>query len=262
MPAPLRKHHSNGDLYQRDPAVEAQIALLTDLSAADLDRACAAPKLSADYVRSECILYLIRQASREGRNAEREHLHKILFQRLLRQCPRMEAADGNTASALRLRVQETMIDRFTELLMSDRRGYEERLDFYEVRFGAAVAALRADAERKAHREERKAKPLMDEVTGDIRATVEAAAGADDPFAVATKYATDYRSRLDASIDRLPTDQREIIDMLFREQLPIESKDSAVVSIVSRTGLSEKTVRNRRDRALVALRQILTEEDAS
>lgn len=262
MPTPLRKRRLNGSLYERDSSVEIQITWLISLSAAELGRASAAPKSSADYIRSEAILYFIRNAAFENQDALREQLHKVLFQRLLRQCPRVEAADGKTVSALKLRVRQGMIDRFTDLLMSDGRAYEERLDFYEVRFGSAVAKLRVDAERLAVREERKSKPLLDEATGEVRAMVEAAAGADDPFAVATKYTTDYRSRLDAAINRLPTEQKEIIDMLFCEKLPIESKDPAVVSIVARTGLSEKTVRNRRDRALEALRHILTEEDAS
>lgn len=262
MPTPLRKRRLNGNLYERDSSVETQISLLTALSAPELGCTCAAPDSSPDYIRSEAILYLIRHAAFEDQDARLKQLHKILFQRLLRLCPRVEAADGKTASAFNTRVRQAMIDRFTNLLIADGRAYEERLDFYEVRFGLAVAKLRADAKRIARREERKAEPLMDDVTGDVRAVVEAAAGADDPFAVATKYATDYRSRLDAAINRLPTEQKEIIDMLFCEKLPIESKDPAVGSIVARTGLSEKTVRNRRDRALEALRQILTGEDAS
>lgn len=262
MLTPLRKRRLNGQLYERDPVVEAQIIALAGLPVADINRACTTPQSSPDHIRSECILHLIRHPVGEDHDALRKQLHRILFQRLFRRCPRVEAAGGRTASAQKLHARQIMIDRFTDLLMSDVQAYEERLDFYEVRFGSAVATLRADAERVAQREERRAKPLFNEATGDVRAVVEKAAGADDPFAVTKKYATDYRSRLDGAIDRLPREQSEIIDMLFRKQLPIQSQDPGVESIVSRTGLVEKTVRNRRDRALKALRQMLTEEDAS
>lgn len=259
---PLRKRRLDGRPYERDPEVESRIGSLTKLGDPDLIRACNLPSSNPNYVRSECVLYLLRHAYGARALALSEQLHKILVRRLLKQMPRAEAADGKTALVHSLRVRDYVLDRFTDLLASDGQAYEERLDFYEVRFASAIARLRDSAERAVTREERKAKPLFHEETGDVLANVEEAAGASDPFTIATKYATDYRSELDAAINRLPPEQREIVEMLVHRGMPIESKDPNVESIVRATGLAEKTVRNRRDRALESLRRLLTQEDAS
>jgi DNA-directed RNA polymerase specialized sigma24 family protein len=259
---PLRKWGLDGKLYERDPVVETRIAALSKLTDPDLIRACSLPQTDTNFVRPECVLYLLRRAYGRKAVALSEQLHKNLVMRLLKRMPRPESADGTTASAHNIRVRDYVLDRFMNLLASDAQAYEERLDFYEVRFGAAVARLRDSAERDVTRKERRAKPLLDEETGDVLAVVEEAAGTSDPFKIATKYATDYRSELDAAIDRLLPEQREILEMLFHKRMLIESKDPSVPSIVQITGLAEKTVRNRRDRALAELHRLLTQEDAS
>ena len=48
--------------------------------------------------------------------------------------------------------------------------------------------------------------------------------------------------------------------MLLQELPIDSKDKEVKTIVKVLGCSEKTVRNRRDRAFVKLRDALKEEE--
>jgi hypothetical protein len=257
----LRKRRKNGDLYERDEAVEAQIKTLVGLAEGDLIRACTTGKSSPDYVRSECVLHLLRRARGAGLLAIYEQLYKILIYRVLRQLPRPEAADGRTAATMEMRVRQYALDQFRDFLTIDARGYAERLDFFEVRFEAAVARLRADGRRVAWREGRRIKPLLDEETGEVLSAVEKAAGAYDPFETLAKNTLDYRIHLDEAIDALPPEQSEIVEML-RRQMPIDSKDPGVETIVKVTGLAEKTVRNRRDKAFAAIRRFLTQENAS
>ncbi|MCP1557028.1 MULTISPECIES: hypothetical protein [Methylorubrum] len=140
--------------------MESRIGSLTKLGDPDLIRTCNLPSSNPAYVRSECVLYLLRRAYGARALTLSEQLHKILVRRLLKQMPRAEAVDGKTALAHSLRVRNCVLDRFTDLLASDGQAYEERLDFYEVRFASAIARLRDSAERVVTREERKAKPLF------------------------------------------------------------------------------------------------------
>jgi DNA-directed RNA polymerase specialized sigma24 family protein len=71
----------------------------------------------------------------------------------------------------------------------------------------------------------------------------------------------YRLRLDAAIDSLPADQRRVIEMLL-QGFQIESDDAEVTTIVKVLGCVEKTVRNRRDKALTTLQAALAEETGS
>jgi DNA-directed RNA polymerase specialized sigma24 family protein len=70
--------------------------------------------------------------------------------------------------------------------------------------------------------------------------------------------SDYRSYLLTAIDSLPDDQRRVVTMLLQD-IPIDSKDETTITIVKTLGCSEKTVRNRRDRAYDALRKALDKE---
>jgi DNA-directed RNA polymerase specialized sigma24 family protein len=152
------------------------------------------------------------------------------------------------------------MDRFQEILIQDRSGYDDRMDYFEVNFDAAVASLKSTARRKAWKEENASRPLsLDEETNDLSPEIEAAAAAQNPLANTKIDDPDYRSRLDAAIDGLPPNQRRIIELL-RQGIPIETKEPDVPSIVDLVGAVEKTVRNRRDRAFEAIRKALKEEE--
>ena len=63
---------------------------------------------------------------------------------------------------------------------------------------------------------------------------------------------DYRLLLDDAIDSLPEFQRRIVEM-WRQEIPIESKDPSVVTISKVLGKTEKTIRTHRDKAFASLR---------
>jgi DNA-directed RNA polymerase specialized sigma24 family protein len=70
----------------------------------------------------------------------------------------------------------------------------------------------------------------------------------------------YRSKLLVAISSLPPDERQVVELLLWEY-PIDSQDTEVKTIVRIIGCTEKTVRNRRDRAFAKLREALKEEEA-
>lgn len=129
-----------------------------------------------------------------------------------------------------------------------------------MRFDGALASLRRDAQEKAWRDENRSQPLeYDEESGELSPEVEAAAGTHDPFAVSDFDDPSYRSRLDAAIEALPTEQSRIIHML-RQGFPIDSKEPDVMTIAKALGRSEKTVRTYRDKAFAALRAAMADGD--
>lgn len=259
--APLRKRRLSGELYGRDPKIEALIAELTALPRDELiARAEIAKRSDPAYIPSECLVYFIRASRRDNNEAWFERLYRILIGRVLRSLPKAESSDGRTESLTRGVVRDKVFSRFVELLSADRADYVDKLDYFEVRFDGALASLRRDAQEKAWRDENRSQPLeYDEESGELSPEVEAAAGAHDPFAASDFDDPAYRSRLDAAIEALPTEQSRIIHML-RQGFPIDSKEPDVMTIAKALGRSEKTVRTYRDKAFAALRAAMTDGD--
>lgn len=255
--APLRKRRLTGELYVRDPRIEAAIAELCALPRGELlARAAVTNRSDARYVPSECLVYFIR-ASRDGLgDGWFEHLYRILVARVLRRLPRPETQGGTAVSLTRERVRDYVLGRFVELLVADRTSYLEKLDFFEVRFDGAVANLRRDAQEQAWREENRSEPLeYDQESGEVSPEVEAAAHRQNQGLLSELDDPVYRSQLDAAIDALPNDQRRIIHMLS-QGVPIDSKEPDVLTIAKALGRSEKTIRNYRDKAFAALRSAI------
>lgn len=261
MVTPLRKRRLTGELYERDPNVEAMIAELAVLPREGLiARAAVMKRSDPDYVASECLVYFIRACRHDNNEAWFERIYRILTERVLRSLPRAESSDGKTESLTRGIVRDKVFSRFVELLSADRAGYIDKLDYFEVRFDGALANLRRDAQDKAWRDENRSQLLEhDEDSGELSPEVEAAAGVHDPCASSDFDDPVYRSRLDAAIEALPTEQSRIIHML-RQGFPIDSKEPNVMTIAKALGRSEKTVRTYRDKAFAALRAAVADGD--
>jgi hypothetical protein len=252
---PLRKRtdEGKGKLYSRLPQVDAEIAALAALSRDELVERCAVrSRRDPNYVRSETILYFLRSTRGDNSSALFDRLFRILSARVLAALPRADRPDGQTTSATNSEIRDAAYGRFVELLASDHQAYDEKLDFFEVRFDAGIAKLRVVAQRKAWREEKRETPIeFDPETNEPSREVEEAyvefkrkldINFDDP---------DFRLRLDAAIDTLPKEQIGVIRMLLLD-FQIDSKDPAVMTIAKALGCDEKTVRNRRDRAVEKL----------
>lgn len=249
----LRKRRLSGELYERDPKIEALIAELAVLPRDELiARAGIMKRSDPTYVPSECLVYFIRASRRDNNEAWFERLYRILIERVLRSLPRSESSDGKTESLTRGVVRDKVFSRFVELLSADRATYIDKLDYFEVRFDGAVASLRRDAQEQAWRDENRSQALEYDDSGELSPEVEAAAGAHDPFAALDLDDAAYRLRLDAAIEALPTEQSRIIQMM-RQGFPIDSKEPDVMTISKVLGRSEKTVRTYRDKAFAALR---------
>jgi hypothetical protein len=250
---PLRKIHE-GRLYTRPKPIEDKLHVYADVPREELAKRCRIrDRRHPDYIPSECLLHLVRATRNDNSDAWFEQVFTELIARFLLAFPK-EPRDG-AETVGNEGIREGARDWFLERLALDRDGYCDQLDFFEIRFDQAVKKLRYSMLRRAVRSEQRRGPLEHEETGEILNAVELAKGLDTVLDPENFSNPVYRSRLDAAIASLPREQREIMEML-RLDFPIDSKEPDEMTIVKALGCAEKTVRNRRDRAILRLRELL------
>lgn len=112
--AQLRKRRLSGELYGRDPKIEALIAELAVLPRDELiARAEITKRSDPDYVHSECLVYFVRASRHDNNEVWFERLYRILTERVLRSLPKAESSDGKTESLTRAVVRDKVLGRFT-----------------------------------------------------------------------------------------------------------------------------------------------------
>jgi hypothetical protein len=248
----LRKLKPDGSSYFRRDKVEAEIQALAGIAAAELElRVCLRAISEPGFVSSEALLYFVRNSAI---SAHRDKLAEMLISRVARKVPPVTNSGGDTVSLTKMNIREEVVDHFVDLLLSDREEYDERLDYYEVNFNAAIAADRHDANVRHWSHESRNEEL-DAEDGELSAKVEIEIGDYNPFDPDELDKKSYRLLLDDAIDSLPELQRRIL-VMWRQEIPIESSDPSVDSISKVLGKSEKTIRTHRDKALASLKRRL------
>ncbi|HXC53124.1 MAG TPA: hypothetical protein VN634_19710 [Candidatus Limnocylindrales bacterium] len=269
MVAPLRRARLDGTPYSRRPNVEAALVDLVVLPESDVaDRCKIVDTAHAEYLPSECLLHLVRASRADDSDVHFTALFRTLRRRILALLPRLVVGrlpDGRLLeSHTKTVIADAVMDRFQELLLLDRDGYEDRLDYFEINFDDAVAKLRLTARKKAWKEENRSKPMTEDEAGELEAEIEEAAAdaaaAQNPPMDSRIDDPGYRFRINVAIDALPEDQRRVVELL-RRGFPIDSKEPGVQTIVGILKCAEKTVRNRRDKAFEVVRKVLEEEES-
>ena len=203
-------------------------------------------------------MHLVRASRNDNSDVWFEKLYKILLDRILRALPSAESTDGETSSLTRERIRDKVYERIVEMLARDRQAYEDRLDFFEVRFDMALKRLRLDAQKQAWREANRSRPITyDEDTSELDPEIEKAAGSVNPLDGLEYRNEAFRLRLDAAIEALPPEQSRTVQMLMLDY-QIHSEDPAVTTICSVLQKTPKTIWNYRDRAMKALQKALIE----
>jgi hypothetical protein len=251
MAEPLRKL-IGGVPYTRPEEVELEINQLLELTGNErLRRMSILYPKDAEYVRSECLLYFIRQTRSQNSELHFETLFKLLLRRVKRALP--GAGRRNTAStidAAEERAAENVEARFLEFLSIDAKGYDDRLDFFEAKFAAAFLALRRTALSKMYKEKSREAPAPED--GEVPTEFSKSGNSFTPFSL-EKYSDPlYRIRLGAAIKALPDVQRKVL-VLDMHDVPYTSKDPTVATVGSLVGCGEQTARHHRDRAYAALK---------
>jgi hypothetical protein len=245
---PLRKRKATGELYTRRPPIIDFVAKSRAWSFEELmGRAAVRKRSHSDYVPSEVLVHYLRQTKADNSDGRFVALYGILRERIEAACTRSnrQVADMTYEDARIAEIRDSTIEYVTELMFTDRHGYDEGLDIFEVVFDKAVRSAHITKLRKVNRRESANEEIMDTVTGEVRAVVEAALDR-------------YRSvgiHLRRAIDALPTEERKVIDLMLAG-IPIEAASDGEPSMTGLLGCVEKTVRNRRDRAFAKIRTAL------
>ena len=255
---PLRKRKTSGELYTRRSPTKQYIEKSLAWSLEDLlDRASIRDRRHSDYVPSEVLVYHLRQTKSDNSDGRFIQLYDILRDRVEAACPRANRHVGEKVheDARLSEIRDATVNHVTELMFTDRQVYDEQLDIYEVVFDKAVRAAHITKLRKVNRRENANEDMEDEVTGDVRAVVEAALERYKKVSLTAEEDLDYRIHLRDAINALPTNEREVIDLMLAD-IPIETNKDGEPSMTELLGCVEKTVRNRRDRAFAKIRQAL------
>jgi hypothetical protein len=147
MARPLLKANEKGVLT-RPPGIEVtiDIALTQDWAALSRRVRVLDPR-SSDFLSSECLVHLIRDAVR----SDDDRIARVLMPQLLK---RAEANLELTVPDSRMRdaetVRQNILSGLMTMFMEDgTEGHEDELDFYECKFLRALRFLRIDHVRKA-----------------------------------------------------------------------------------------------------------------
>jgi len=258
---PLKKRKSSGELYTRRTPVIEFIRMSFGWSFEELiNRATIRDRRHSQYVPSEVLVYHLRQTKSDNSDGRFVQIYDILRDRIEAACPRPNRSVGNAVheDARIAEIRDATVDHVIGLMFKDRQGYDEQLDIYEVVFDKAVRSARITKLRKVNKRENAAEELEDTVTGEVRADVEAALERYKKVGLTDDEDLDYRIHLRRAIDALSKDEREVIDLMLAD-IPIETTKDGEPSMTELLGCVEKTVRNRRNRALKNIRQALKVE---
>ncbi|BCP55836.1 hypothetical protein K32_44530 [Kaistia sp. 32K] len=256
MAEPLRKE-TGGVGYARPPEVERQIDELSAITGEErIRRFSILDNKDPDFVRSECLLYFLRRF-RGSSPLIYEKIWKILVLRLKQVLPGGWRRENGPLVAAEERAASTTLGKFMEMLAQDYNGYDERLDFFEVRFAAAVAALRRTALSKEYKEGGREIALPDDT--DAIDKIQTSEPGFNPFNSGKYSDPIYRIRLRTAIDALPDDQRQVL-ILDWVGMPFTTNAPTVATIGSIVGCGEQAARQKRDRAYKAVRIALEGDD--
>jgi hypothetical protein len=257
MAEPLTKRTKSGALYTRPAAIEAAIDKALALDRMTLERcATVQDKNSPDYIAPECLVHLVRKRHREANAPGRDQLLYLLLQRCVSGLARALPDDRAPNAAY---IRDEALGRLGELFAEDGTGDNpDELDYFEVRFNSAFAALRTDLVRAEIRTARRFAPLPegDDEDGLLLSDDEAIARL--PGAALRNPANQEDSvflrQVAKAINKLPPDQREAVILVRIMGYEVESNDPTKVTAATRSGVSGSIIRKRLRRAAAALKR--------
>jgi hypothetical protein len=257
MARPLEKTTS-GKLYTRPPEIEVatDAALVQDL-ATHRRRALIRDRHDPEYLPSECLVHLIRDAKRNGKDRARDTLLPLLLARC--EANLDAKVEGQIAGAVQLR--EDILGDFAELFAIDGSAEDaHELDFFEVRFNRAFFTFRATRVRSelAHLNSQTPLPepseeitlieqeLDDEVLARLSDLQGVAGNPEDRV---------FRKQVFDAIKALPADQRKAVVLVHLLGFKQGSQNPDETTAATLCGVDERTIRNRLKRAFATLSKL-------
>lgn len=260
MAQPLKKRDKSGNLYTRQVAIEAAIDSLLALDRTTLEScATVVDRKSPEFVPPECLVHFIRKRHREANAPERDQLLNILLRRCDANLARTVSDDRVPNAA---QVRDEVLGRFGELFAEDGIGDNPgELDFFEVRFNSAFAALRTDVIREEIRSARRFMqfPATDEEGQSISedeaisrlpgSVLRNPAGQEDRL---------FLRQLITAINGLPSDVRRAVILCKVMGYDVELDDPKKITAAKLCDVSGRTIRKRLSKAEPTLKRFKEE----
>ena len=260
MAEPLRMKYPNGVLYRRRDEIETLLDHLEQLPRDEfIERMQITRPAHPDFIPPECVLHFVRKSKLDNSDRQFQIMYRALIARVEKAAMVPGAhhyVGGKAAITSRgAAVAEAVVFKFEMKLTTDRNGYLDGLDYYEVNFASALKSLRSTAREKVDREADRVQPLSYNEDESISPSVEKAAGSFNPFDQEKIDDPAYRSAVGAAIKRLPAEERNVI-LLTLKGYQDASMDTDTITISRLLGCNDQTVRNRRKRAIAKLQKDL------
>jgi hypothetical protein len=255
MTRPLTKKDKDGNLYKRPLKIEQAIdAAMKQETAALQVRAQVADEKSPDYLPTECLVHIIREAKRGGD----ERRMNALLPWLLARCEAIlfkRIHDKSRPNAPEIR--EEILGEFSVLFAEDGSGRNpDELDFYECRFNRAFRLFRIDFLRSesARTEPLESFPGQDEIGLSVDDEEHVSVLPEVLRSGPTQLQSASYSELMNAVNVLPSDERKAIILCCVLGLKEESSDPGETTASRLCGVTPRTIRNRLNKAAQKLSQ--------
>ena len=259
MARSLTKCRKDGVRYVRPQAVETEIEVTLEEDRTTLRRRLSVTdRASPEYLCSECLVHIIRDALRK----EDEDLLNAAVPIVLARCEAILKTRIANSLPGADELREEVLSEFSELLASDGTGEcPDELDIYECRFNMAFRALRIDVvNRELRRLDRTAElPDYGDEHKPNAYEEDAFARLSETFRTpATQQSSVFRRELWEEISALPSDERKALILCHALGYKVESADPDEVTAATRCNCTGRTIRNRLSRAVAKLSQLREE----
>lgn len=228
MTKPLTKTSRDRKVYSRPKSIEENIESAIGLGIEAIKaRLKQVNPPSEDYLKSESLIYLFREA----RNRRDDAMMNLLAAALLGRCDHiLKAKLPNSIDHFR----EDVLAEFSVILANDAN---EELDFYEVRFNLAFRRHRLSCIKKEiNQRERFETTAFGTTTNEDQEVVHS----NEPQRRPTESEDLSRSEL---LDQLPPEIQKAV--VLREMgYPIESNNPSEKTVATLCGVTERTIHNR------------------
>jgi RNA polymerase sigma factor (sigma-70 family) len=264
MARPLDKIVKGAPL-KRNPVIEATIdaALRQDLGTL-VARAAVSDPNSPDYLPSECLVHLIRNALRQSNGPPTHNtVAHSLLPFLLKRCEANLATKVSNTIPNAKELREEITSNFAVMFANDLTPEGcPQLDFYEVKFNRVFRLRRIDAVRAAlkHINRIAAGPKKDELDEPDTSLEDIAenVAAPDTDPVEGIFRQQMRPRLLAALKALPENERKAFILRYHFDYDIESEDLDVITVATLMKVSGRTIHNWLKRARAKLAEALKE----
>jgi len=251
MLPPLKDTTADGKVLTRRKLTSQQIEEFFETGTGALvEKATSNNRSSPEYVRSETLLFFMRESKNRNNQDLFNTIYAILYSRV-----EMIALKGLTMRSFSQEwKRDAVLDKFNELIAVDRDGYAHQLDYMECSFDQVVANWRKDASRSLNRKRKREESLPEEDDPDganpatIRAIGDLSLKEMSPEELAT-----FRLQVLPAINSLPEQQKRVMIMSAKGYND-GSNDPNETTISSVLGCDRKTVYNLRKRALETIRE--------